>query len=71
MMAEMFLYLNLSKCPETKKKLPFNSQWTQRDENSIQRAKRRCGIIYKGLPCLIYFEKVDDGEYRAICGKSR
>lgn len=74
---KLFLLMFLSSivtadtCPRVHIVEPVDEPWTQRDQRILDTAKVRCGQIYKDSPCLISFEKVTTGQYRAICGQKR
>jgi hypothetical protein len=60
-------------CPQTLKVLNENMQWDGcQDEEAYERALIRCNELYKSeAPCLKVFIKVEQGVYRAICGKEK
>lgn len=47
----------------------MTSTWTQYDQDTLNRAKKRCREIYKDAPCLKKFTKKSNDAYTAICGE--
>ena len=45
------------------------NSWTLHDEEVLNRAKTRCGEIWKDAVCLKKFVKIETGRYMAGCGK--
>lgn len=45
--------------------------WNSIDQMSLDRAKTRCGELYKHSPCLKVFRKFEENLYGAICGTNR
>ena len=66
-MFNLLLLIALS-CPATKI-VNRTEIWNERDQDTLDRAKVRCGQIYRESPCLKYFEKTGENAYRAVCGK--
>jgi len=72
MILSMPIYANEAKsCPATKITILDKSEWVKRDQNCLERATKRCIVHYANLPCLIRFEKVEEGTYHAFCGEPR
>lgn len=44
--------------------------WNSFDKTTLKRANKRCKEIYKDAPCLKYFIKTAEKDYRAVCSKS-
>lgn len=61
----IFLTLN---CPETKI-INKTKAWIEHDSRILRVATKRCPELYKDSPCLKYFMKMREREYRAICGR--
>lgn len=49
----------------------FTNIWNDFDQKALDRAGKRCEQIYKDAPCLKKFYKVEEGRYKALCGKSQ
>lgn len=45
--------------------------WTDQDRQAIQQAHKRCPELYKDAPCLVLFQKSEEGAYQAVCGSKR
>ncbi len=43
--------------------------WNDFDSQTLTRATKRCGEIYKQAPCVKVFFKTGEQDYRVICGK--
>ncbi len=43
--------------------------WNKFDKQTLKRATKRCGKLYKTSPCVKYFIKMDKIDYRVVCGK--
>ncbi len=43
--------------------------WTDYDQETLERASKRCAEIYEDAPCLKRFVKKKELTYNAICGK--
>lgn len=61
------VYANV--CPKTKVNALNGSKLNKHDEEMLKKAKKRCGKIYKDMPCLKQFNKIEDNRYTALCGK--
>lgn len=46
-------------------------EMTPRDRSSFASALKRCPELYPASPCLVIFELVSPGNYRAICGAAK
>lgn len=72
-----WLLLALLALPACLSSCPFpeivnnGADWTQKDLDTLQTARRRCGEIWPDAPCLKRFEKTKEGQYRAVCGKNQ
>lgn len=45
--------------------------WTDKDIEIKKRAEKFCEKNYKDAPCLTKFYKMEEGVYRAVCGKAK
>ena len=45
----------------------YTKEWNQFDQDTLNRAKRRCGQIYKDAPCIKVFMKLAEKNYHVIC----
>ena len=54
-------------CPNPKV-INKTKTWVKLDEQTFNRAKKRCGEIYPEAPCLKTFIKKEERAYQAICG---
>lgn len=65
-----FLIMASLTCPEAN--IVNNTKtWNKDDQQTLQKAQRRCGELYEDAPCLITFTKKDDLAYTVICGAKR
>ena len=55
-------------CPKTQIE-NRTDEWNDYDQQTYERALKRCGEIYKDSPCLKKFIKKDQMTYNAICGR--
>lgn len=47
------------------------SSWDEQDRQAFNRAYLHCVDEYSKSPCLVRFEKVEEGVYNALCGKPK
>lgn len=69
MNAFIILFASMAYCPKpeivNESKKPFNEQ----DKQTLARAYKRCGELYKDSPCVKLFIKRTERDYAVICGK--
>lgn len=46
-----------------------SASWNKQDQQTYEKAQKRCGEIYPEAPCLKMFRKKDDSTYNAVCGE--
>lgn len=68
-MLSLILVAALS-CPEPKIVNRSSEPWNEVDAKVLESAKLGCKRFLE-QPCLIRLEKVEQGVYNAICGKTR
>lgn len=62
------ILLTLWLCPQPKI-INHTKTWVQLDKDTVEIARERCKTIFDDdTPCLKWFYKMQDREYRAICG---
>jgi len=57
-------------CPEPTL-IGFEKGMTENDKSSLAMAKTRCGELYPNSPCVSLFQKVEELQYRVICGPDK
>lgn len=63
------LPIYLTTCPEVIISNTSGYEWNEHDDKMLDYSEKRCYSIYKNSPCLKTFEKYDERDYRAICGR--
>jgi hypothetical protein len=66
-MIELLLVLGLS-CPTPKIINTSGYAWNDFDQQTLNRAKKRCGQLYPKSPCVKKFFKTEEITYQVICG---
>ena len=66
----LVLLLALS-CAEPRIENTSGLKWNEVDQEMLDTAKKRCGVIYPDSPCVKMFRKYDFQSYSVICGKSK
>ncbi len=46
-------------------------EWNSYDQETLERAKTRCGYYFKNSPCLSKLEKKGERRYYATCSKEQ
>lgn len=65
----LYTVINLN-CPPTVIENRTDT-WTKLDQDTLNRAKHRCGELYKESPCLKFFRKKAERTYNALCGQEK
>jgi hypothetical protein len=65
----IYSYSYAGSCPVTKNVTLDRVKWNEHDQEVMEKAKGRCKVLYKDLPCLKKFKKIEDNRYFALCGK--
>jgi len=63
------MFLLAFSCPQTIMVNDSGLPWNNYDSSVLQTAKKRCGEIYEGFPCVKKFYKKESQNYWVICGK--
>lgn len=63
------LYTSLG-CPPTKIVNNSGEAFNQKDLQTLEKTKKRCGQLYKTSPCTKVFIKKTPNDYRVICGRN-
>lgn len=63
------LPIYMSSCPETIISNVSGYEWNEHDDKMFSYSEKRCVELYKNSPCMKKFEKYDERDYRAICGR--
>lgn len=70
MIHELLIALALS-CPNPEIINKSGHKWNKFDQQTLNRAKKRCGELYPKSPCLKKFIKVKKLDYLVTCGKEK
>lgn len=60
----------ISSCP-VPEIINNTSTWVKFDQETLERARVRCGQIYPSAPCMKRFTKKAEREYSVMCGKDK
>lgn len=63
------ILLALVACPKTIFENQSKFNWNDEDFKVYEKARIRCGEIYKESPCVKKFIKRDKQDYSVVCGK--
>jgi hypothetical protein len=64
----LILLLSLS-CPNTIIENRTEFPWNSFDNQTLTKAKKRCGEKYKNSKCVKVFRKTGEQDYQVICGR--